>query len=348
MAKKKAVKQKKRGKKSQKKNRTITDLKKIISGLLILIFLVFWAGILAHYLLDSTGVSQISVPSKAINKTGSFSKTAQGQGTGSRKTKSYLSNKKYKIPKYEIYPKGEIPAQRLARGKGSFSQGALPRVAIIIDDVGYDKKIAENFLALDAVLTFSILPFSPFKDIIANAAHKKKVEIMLHLPMEPIEYPSVKPGPGGLLASMPPDQLLDQLNRNINNIPYVKGVNNHMGSRLTTASSQMNQVFSVIKKKGLFFIDSRTTADTLCYQSARLLQVPFAERSVFLDHVQEQGFIRQQLKKLVQDAVNHGEAVGIAHPHMVTYRVLKEEMSELKEKVNLVPASKIVHSKDSS
>jgi len=280
---------------------------------LLLICLVFGAGIIAHYLLDSTGVPKTS-------------KTARSKGPSPHQKKDLHTKKSYTIPKYEIYPKGEIPVQRLVRGKGIVSQESLPRVAIIVDDVGYDKNIAE--------------------ELFAHAAHKKNFDIMLHLPMEPKEYPSVKPGPGGLLSSMPPDQLLDQLHRNINNIPHVKGVNNHMGSRLTTVSSQMNQVFSVLKKKELFFIDSRTTADTLCYQSARLLQVPFAERSVFLDHVPESDFIRRQLKKLVQDAVNHGEAVGIAHPHMVTYRVLREEMSELKKKVMLVPASTIVHTID--
>jgi len=343
MAKKKAVRQKKRGKKAQKKNSATTDLKKIISGLLILILLVFGAGVLAHYLLDLTGVSQLSVSSRADNKSGSFSETPRDKGPDFHHKKSLRAKNTYKIPRYEIYPKGEVPLKRPVRGKGLVAQGAKPRVAIIVADVGFDKNIAEKLLALDAVLTFSILPFSPFKDSIAHAAFKKKYDVMLHLPMEPIEYPSVKPGPGGLLLSMSPDQLIDQLNKNINNIPHVKGVNNHMGSRLTSVSSQMNQVFSVLKKRGLYFVDSRTTADTLCYQSARLLQVPFAERSVFLDHIQEPAFIRGQFNKLVQDAVDHGEAVGIAHPHMVTYQVLKEEVFELNKKVLLVPASILVH-----
>ncbi len=343
MAKKKATRKKKQGKKTQKKSRTTTDLKKIVAGLSILIILVIGAGILAHYLLGSGSVSQTSVSSPSIHKNGSFSKTARTKEPVPYQKKGLRPKKTYKVPRYEIYPKSEIPAQRLARGKEFDAHEAMPRVAIIIDDVGYDKKIADRFLALDAVLTFSVLPFSPFKDHIVKAAHNKKIDIMLHLPMEPIEYPSVKPGPGGLFSSMSPDQLIDQLNRNIRNIPHVKGVNNHMGSRLTTVSSQMNQVFSILKKKGLYFIDSRTTADTLCYQSARLFQVPFAERSVFLDHVQDPAFIRRQLRKLVRDAVKNGEAVGIAHPHMVTYGVLKEGISELKKKVRLVPASEIVH-----
>jgi len=131
-------------------------------------------------------------------------------------------------------------------------------VAIIIDDIGYDRGMAKKFLSLDAVFTFSILPYSPFQENILKAVHSKGWETMLHLPMEPNEYPKVNPGPGALLTSMTPDQLIRQLALNIAAVPGVKGVNNHMGSRMTTVSTQMNQVFSILKKRGLFFIDSRT------------------------------------------------------------------------------------------
>jgi uncharacterized protein len=116
-----------------------------------------------------------------------------------------------------------------------------------------------------------------------------------------------------------------------------------MGSKMTTVSSQMYQVFSVLKKRGLFFIDSRSTAKTLCKPSAGLFQIPFAERDIFIDHVQEPGFIRNQLKRLVEIAHQRGEAIGIAHPHRVTLEVLQSMIPELKEKVLLVPASEVVH-----
>ena len=166
---------------------------------------------------------------------------------------------------------------------------------------------------------------------------------MLHLPMEPLEYPKVNPGPGTLLTSMTPDELIQQLNKNLDALPDVKGVNNHMGSKMTGESSQMYQIFSILKKKNLYFVDSRTSPQTLCKPSARLFQIPFAQRDVFLDHQQEARFIREQIKELIRIARRNGYAVGIGHPHEITYNVLREMLPDLQKDVELVPASKIVH-----
>ena len=218
----------------------------------------------------------------------------------------------------------------------------LPRVTIIIDDLGYDKRMAARFISLDAALTFAVLPHSPFQKKIADLAHTRGRETMLHLPMEPKEYPSVNPGPGTLLSTMGPDELLRQLEDNLAAVPHIKGVNNHMGSKLTTASDQINQVFTILKKRGLYFIDSRTTSSSVCRPSAKLLQVPFAQRDIFIDHLQTPEFIRKQLKELVRVARRNGQAVGIAHPHRVTYRILKEMLPEIQKEVLVVPASEIV------
>jgi polysaccharide deacetylase 2 family uncharacterized protein YibQ len=219
----------------------------------------------------------------------------------------------------------------------------LPKIAIIIDDIGYDKEIVEKFLGLDAVFTFSILPYSPFQKSIAKSVHSKGLDVMLHLPMEPNEYPMVKPGPGALLTSMSPDQLINQLDKDLDSFPFIQGVNNHMGSKMTTVSTQLYQIFSVLKKRKLFFIDSRTTTETICKPSAHLLQVPFAQKDVFLDHIQEPDFIRKQIRRLIHIANSHGEAIGIAHPHTVTYDVFREVLPELKKKAILVGASDVVH-----
>jgi hypothetical protein len=166
---------------------------------------------------------------------------------------------------------------------------------------------------------------------------------MLHLPMEPHEYPQVNPGPGALLTSMSPDELISQLKKNLDAVPGIKGVNNHMGSKMTTVSSQIYQIFSVLKQRELFFIDSLTTLNSLCKPSARLFQIPFAQRDVFIDHIVDPDFIRRQINQLIQIAHNRGEAVGIAHPHIETYTVLREMLPDLQKKVRIVPASQIVH-----
>ncbi len=219
----------------------------------------------------------------------------------------------------------------------------LPKVAIIIDDIGYDRKIAEKLLSLNVAITFSVLPQSPFGKVIIKKAREKGIEIMLHLPMEPLEYPSEKPEPGAIYTDMMPESLISQVNQNLDALPFVAGVNNHMGSRITSNSSQMYQIFSVLKKRNLFFIDSFTNTDSLCRTTARLLNIRFAARDVFLDHVQEADSVRKQIKRLIHVAKVYGEAVGIGHPHTVTYKALLEMLPELKKEVQLVPASQLVH-----
>ncbi len=217
----------------------------------------------------------------------------------------------------------------------------LPRVALIIDDLGYDRPAAERLMELNAPFTFAILPHSPHQETIARAAHARGLELILHLPMEPVEYPEVNPGPGTLLAAMPPDELLRVLEGNLRAVPHIRGVNNHMGSRLTARSEQLYQVFSVLKRRGLYFVDSRTTDETVCRPSARLFELPFAQRDVFLDHVHEPAAIRRQLRELVRTARLKGEAVAIGHPHPTTIAVLREELPELRRQVEIVPASRL-------
>jgi len=315
---------KKSRKKKNKKTGIRAQLKKGLGGLLVLIVLVVVAGVMVHHFIKRqppvspvypTAPARAAVPPKPV----------------------------LQKPRYEVYPHPKVIDRPVAAPVVRPQSDKLPKVAIIIDDIGYDRGMAKKFLSLDAVFTFSILPYSPFQENILKAVHSKGWETMLHLPMEPNEYPKVNPGPGALLTSMTPDQLISQLNLDIAAVPGVIGVNNHMGSRMTTVSTQMNQVFSILKKKGLFFIDSRTCRQTLCRPSARLLQLPFAERDIFIDHLQTPDFIRGQLKKLIRTAQKNGQAIGIAHPHMETYKILREMLPELQKKVRLVPASTLVH-----
>jgi len=165
---------------------------------------------------------------------------------------------------------------------------------------------------------------------------------MLHLPLEPSEYPRVNPGPGVLLSSMSPDALIEQLTKDLDFIPHIRGVNNHMGSEITTISTKMYQIFSILKKRDLFFVDSKTSSDSLCKPSARLLKLPFGERDVFLDHAVDSDSIRKQIRTLLRIAQRQGEAIGIGHPHKTTYQVLREKLPEIKAEVQLVKASSIV------
>jgi len=241
---------------------------------------------------------------------------------------------KFEKPDFEIFPTKPIPSRRAAStpriakktppDTRKLPKDKRPVVAIIIDDFGYDMDLAKRFLTLDAELTCAVIPHSVYFRQIATLAGEKGREVMLHQPMEPNEYPMIDPGPGALLSSMSPDERIKQLNANIDLIPGVTGVNNHMGSKTTTMSDEMNQVFTVLKKRGLFFVDSRTTAATLSQSSARLFKVPFAERDVFLDHVRKESEIRAQVEHLINIAEAHGKALGIVHPFEYTAVIKKQ------------------------
>lgn len=312
---------KKRARKSSRKASVQAQLIKIALGLSILIALVVLAGVLTHRLV--TRQEPMRPPAPKLGPTAGRPPVPD-------------------VPRFEIYPDRDIPA-RPPLSKPLPEKDRRPMVAIIIDDLGYDSRIADKFLDLNTVLTFSILPYTTFTERIAQRANARGLETMLHLPMEPVEYPKINPGPGVLLTSMTADELIDQLKRNLDAVPFIRGVNNHMGSRMTARSTQMYQIFSVLKKRDLFFIDSRTSIDTLCRPSARLFQLSFAQRDVFLDHVEDPAFIRKQVHRLLEIARAHGEAVGIAHPHEMTYGVLRELLPEIEKKVRLVPASAVVH-----
>jgi hypothetical protein len=331
MAKRKPTLKKRSPKKTRKKTSLKSSLSKALAGMAILAVLVAAVGFLVYYL----------VPPKKPPQALSVSKSTQVKKKPVKKKPAFEIYSEEKTPTREPLAKIDIPKSIPAPKPSPLEK--LPLVALIIDDLGYDKKMAQKFLELDINLTISILPHSPFQNKIARLASSKGLEIMLHLPMEPVEYPEVNPGPGTLLSSMSPDELISQLEENLNTLPSVKGVNNHMGSKLTSESAQMYQIFSVLKHRGLFFIDSRTTSDSICKPSARLFQVPFAERDIFIDHFQKPDFIRKQIKELIRIAKLNGEAVGILHPHSMTYRILQEMLPDLQNQVQLVPASKLVH-----
>jgi polysaccharide deacetylase 2 family uncharacterized protein YibQ len=319
---KKRSRAKRKTKRSSKRPGVAAQIAKIFLTLGLLVLLVVLAGVLAYYLLQTpnrpsvaTGPPEVRMPIPPVK----------------------VPSK----PTYEVYPPKDVPAKPLDKMAVSGQHGK-PLVAIIVDDMGYDRPIAAHFFSMDAPFTFSILPFGPFSTQIAAEARAKGYELMLHLPMEPNEYPQVDPGPGALISDMSPDELIAQLNMNLGMVPGLKGVNNHMGSRLSASSEHMRQVFTILKKQGLYYIDSRTSAQTVGRSSAKLLHVPFAERDIFIDHFDDPAFIRKQLRSLIARAKKQGYAVGIAHPHDYTYEILNEFMPRLKKEVELVSASVVV------
>jgi polysaccharide deacetylase 2 family uncharacterized protein YibQ len=218
-----------------------------------------------------------------------------------------------------------------------------PKVAIVIDDLGGENHIAQEILRWDVHLTFSILPFTPYSKSLAQQAHQKGWEVILHLPMEPHGYPKTRPGEGVLLHEMDEEKLLRQLLKDIEAIPYIRGVSNHMGSRLMEDPEKMRIIFAELKRRGLFFLDSRTTPQTVGLHTAQSIGLRATERSLFLDHSQDPEDIKQQLEKLIQLSLTQGKAIGIGHPYPSTLKSLKEMIPRMKEKgIEIVPLSSVI------
>ncbi len=220
-----------------------------------------------------------------------------------------------------------------------------PMLALIIDDAGRFKNIIRKFFELDKAITVSILPFSPNGLSLAHEAKEKGVEVMLHFPMEPIGYPETDPGKNALLSSMSYEIFHKTVNEVLDTIPHIKGVNNHMGSYLTTLALQMDWLFVELKKKNLFFIDSKTTSKSICKYRAKLRDISFAENRSFIDHIPTEEAIVKQISVLLKFAKKTGKAIGIGHPKEITYKVLYRELPNIKKEVRLVPVSSIMEGK---
>jgi uncharacterized protein len=206
--------------------------------------------------------------------------------------------------------------------------GGRPRVAIVIDDIGYARPPVEKFLAISKNLTFSVLPFAPDAAELAELIHSKGAEVMLHLPMEPDRGPAVSKD-GMLMHDMSAEELTRRTLEAIERVPHADGVNNHMGSRLTADAVAMKTVMAVLAGKNLFFLDSRTSPQTVAYREARAAGLPALERDVFLDDVAEIGPVLKQVAELEARAKKRGMAVAIGHPYPATITAMAQAVPSL-------------------
>ncbi len=354
MAPKKPIRKKKPPKKQKKRAVKKFSLKiqllKICAGLFILLVLVISAGFALNHLLVAKEKTKPVLFETAKSPQKAVVSSLQPDPAPPKKLfVPETTIKTTKVPEfkkpllYEIFPEEDVFLPKpLIKPPIADPLKDRPKVAIIIDDLGYDPYMARHFVELDPKFTFSILPHSPYLKKTADIIRERGGELMLHIPMEPNEYPRINPGPGALLSIMEPDQLIAQLNENLDTLSDAKGINNHMGSKLTANSEQMYQVFSVLKGRDLYFIDSLTTSESVCKPSAELFKVPFAQRDVFIDHFLEPEFMRMQILRLIKHAKTHGKAIGIAHPHKETLEILRQHLPELKKQVEVVPASHLV------
>jgi len=217
-----------------------------------------------------------------------------------------------------------------------------PKVSIIIDDLGHNQDLDLSLIRLDLPLSLAILPCAPFTDVMVREATRKGCEILLHQPMEPKDYPCVNPGPGALLLSMNDHEIRGILDRNLRQIPGARGVNNHMGSSFTENREKMSLFLRELKRRNLFFIDSRTTKGTVGFEQAKKMGVRAAQRTVFLDNNIDPEVICQQMERLLRFARQAGVAIGIGHPYGETVEMLSKYQDRLRREVDIVPVSEIV------
>lgn len=255
----------------------------------------------------------------------------------------------------EVFPKGEEFRQGVSDTKKqkadlppkerlrSHPQG----VAIIIDDIGEDLKPVSELLNIDVPLTFAVLPHCTHSEAAAGLIHNAGRDILLHLPMEPYDNPGRNPGRGALFIRMSPEDIRKQLDENIRAVPHICGVNNHMGSLFMENEDKLAIVFEDLKKRGLLFIDSRTTPASKARDLAIQLNIPFAERRAFIDNDNHCPAIFEKIMQAVNEVkTGNGEKiVMIGHPYPDTVQALRKAIPLIeKEGVEIMTLSKLLKS----
>lgn len=217
-----------------------------------------------------------------------------------------------------------------------------PKVAFIIDDLGYETEVAKKMMELEFPIALSILPFLQYSEFIAEEGKKKNQEIMLHIPMEP-NNSDADPGPGAIKSYMSEEEIRQAVRGSIFNFPYVVGVNNHMGSKITEDRKIMKIILEEIKRYDLFFIDSVTTRNSIAYEVAQEMEIKSAVRSIFLDNENGIEYIKGQMLEIQETALREGEVIAIGHGRINTFYVLKLIIPELiKAGIEIVPVSELV------
>lgn len=233
-------------------------------------------------------------------------------------------------PGYEQKPYTSVRPAPAGKSGAAAPRHLAGTVAVIVDDMGSSLNEARELLSINLPITFSIIPGLSHVKSVADAASSAGRDVMVHIPMEPLGYPKQRLESNGLLVSQSEDEITSRTVALLNAVPGAVGANNHMGSRFTELEEKMQPVIKVLKGKGLFFIDSRTTPRSIGYATAERLGVKAATRNVFLDNQQDVAAIKKQLYAAAGMARKKGGIIAICHPHAATIAALKEAMPELK------------------
>jgi polysaccharide deacetylase 2 family uncharacterized protein YibQ len=221
-----------------------------------------------------------------------------------------------------------------------------PMIAIIIDDIGYNQYPDSEVVNLPVPVTCAFLPDTPYAKKLAHEASLNGMEIMLHLPMQSMN--GQKLGPGGLELDMSERQFKTSLDTSIDSLPNVRGINNHMGSLLTQHPGHMSWLMHELKMNpGMYFIDSRTTSQTVALQVAREYGIPSLKRDIFIDSIpNDEDYARKQLELAYETAQKKGYAIAIGHPFEATINAVREMAASSENKIHFVTVSHLINELD--
>lgn len=199
------------------------------------------------------------------------------------------------------------------------------KVALVVDDMGNSLEALDTLLGLAEPITVSVLPYGEYAGETASIAHGRGLEVLLHLPLESLNNHESESNTRGLILSgMNEESIRALVEEDLERVPFIRGVNNHMGSKVTADESLMRIVLEPIKRRGLFFLDSRTSGKSVAYDVARSMGIPTAYRQVFLDADGNSRLIKERLLELFRLARRDGRAIGICHPYPETLQTLKD------------------------
>jgi len=218
-----------------------------------------------------------------------------------------------------------------------------PLIAIVIDDVGVDiKRSARAVGKLKAPVTISYLAYSSHIQQQVEAARAKGHEVILHLPWE-ADNAKADPGPNHLSINMSPEQIQKNLLANLDGFTGYVGVNNHMGSRFSRYRPGLEVVMAELKKRGVFYLDSKTTPDSIAEKVAHEYGIPAAHRDVFLDHDENSRMVRTSLREVEAIARRRGSVIAIGHPKDVTLNALEPWLATIEARgFRLVPLTEMI------
>ncbi|MFC5447291.1 divergent polysaccharide deacetylase family protein [Paenibacillus aestuarii] len=219
------------------------------------------------------------------------------------------------------------------------------QVAIVIDDFGNNMDGTQEMLNLNIPFTVAVMPFLPSTKQDAQLAHEKGLEVILHLPMEPVRGKKSWLGPGAITTDLSNEEIRKRVIAAIDDVPYAIGINNHMGSKATADERVMKIIVEVCKERGLMILDSRTTPKSTIGKLCDQMGVPHTENQLFFDDIYTYNHISKQMvkfKKLVHDkeisiAIGH-----VGPPGKKTAQVIKEAIPSIQQEATFVPISKTV------